>query len=64
MNKYFVYVRTNGKACPQIWHDDLKNTAGKRPETLFHHTLTEEEKDFHIDELVFKYPYREKEDEA
>lgn len=61
--KYFVYVKSLGKWCPQLWYDDLTDGTGKfkhgevNPDgpLVFFHRLTDEEKQLSFEQLIEKF---------
>lgn len=62
---FFVYVKQNGRICPQKWYEDkINSTTGKatyKEELLFKQELKENEYNLTMTELCEKYPIQKEE---
>ena len=62
---FFVYIRSNGRLCPQKWYGDKINSSTGKPiykeELVFKQELKENEYNLTLTELSEKYPMKEEE---
>lgn len=56
--KYFVWIKTNDKICPQLWSMDFSKPIETRLGTVLSQIeLTEDDQNLTLNELIRKYSY-------